>query len=82
MVQFLGGAPQRGYDEIAELYGYYGSLVEPEHVLRQKACELGADAVIVTRDFLVPTRGGDHKLVAGVAIKYRDAPARPPSRGS
>ena len=39
------------------------------------ACELGADAVIVTRDFLVSTeRGPDRKLVAGIAIKYRDSP--------
>jgi hypothetical protein len=43
---------------------------------------VGADAVIVTRDFLVPTRGGDHELVAGTAIKFRQAGDVPQPRGS
>ena len=58
-------------------------------MLRPKACELGADAIIVTRD--VVTNKFDHRLVAGIAIQYRPeepgaarpeesgaAPSRPP----
>jgi len=72
-VEFLRTTPDRGFDEIAEVYSYYSWVAEPEDVLREKACELGADAVLVTRDFLVSTgRGGDHKLISGFAIKYRD----------
>jgi hypothetical protein len=64
------------------VYGYYSHVVAPQDVLREKACELGADAVIVTRDFLVSTsRGPDRKVVAGVAIKYRDATGAPEPRG-
>ena len=80
-VEFLRAAPEREHDELAELYSYYSRVVEPQDVLREKACELGADAVIVARDFLISTeRGPDRKLVAGIAIKYRD-PAVAPPRG-
>ena len=80
-VEFLREPPQRAYDDLGELYSYYPWVVEPEDVLREKACVLGADAVIVTRDFLISTeRGPDRKLVAGIAIKYRD-PAVAPPRG-
>jgi hypothetical protein len=87
-VEFLRKQPAREYDEIAELYSYFHSVVEPQDVLREKACELGADAVIVNTDFLVSHgRGPDHKLIAGSAIKYRGtvtaapaaAPAPPPA---
>lgn len=77
-VEFLRKAPERAYDELGEMYSYYPWVVEPEDVLREKACELGADAVIVTRDFLISTeRGPDRKLVAGKAIKYREATGAP-----
>jgi len=77
-VEFLRKAPQRPYDELGEMYSYYSWVVEPEDVLREKACELGADAVVVTRDFLISTdRGPDRKFVAGKAIKYREAPGAP-----
>jgi hypothetical protein len=73
-VEFLRAAPERSYDELGDIYSYYSRVVEPQEVLREKACELGADAVVVTRDFLVSTsRGPDRKLVAGTALKYRDA---------
>ncbi|HET9595363.1 MAG TPA: hypothetical protein VFP65_07270 [Anaeromyxobacteraceae bacterium] len=81
-VEFLFKAPERGYGELAELYSYYPDVVEPQHVLGEKACELGADAVIVTRDFLVSHgKGPDHKFVAGIAIKYRGSTtaAQPPA---
>src|SRR5690349_12375705 len=51
-VEFLRTAPSRTFDEIGEVYSYYSYVAEPEDALREKACELGADAVVVTRDFL------------------------------
>jgi hypothetical protein len=81
-VEFLRDAPERRHDELGEIYSYYSRVVAPEDVLREKACELGADAVIVTRDFLISTvRGPDRKLVAGTAIKYRDSMGAPEPRG-
>ena len=78
-LEFLRKAPQRPYEELAELETHVtaprqdgaGAL----EVLRPKACELGADAVIVTRNFVTNEFG--HVLVAGTAIKYRaeEAPA-------
>jgi hypothetical protein len=78
-VEFLRAAPARTYDELGEIYSYYSTVVEPQEVLREKACELGADAVVVTRDFLVSTnaRSPDRKLVAGTALKYRDVTGVP-----
>jgi hypothetical protein len=76
-VEFLNNAPERKYDELGELYGYYSREVEPQDVLREKACALGADAVIVTKDFVISTESGpDRKSIAGTAIKYRDSNAR------
>lgn len=74
-VQFLRNPPSRKYDELGEIYGhYYSREVEPQDVLREKACSLGADAVIVTKDFLVSSLSGpDRKSIAGTAIKYRDS---------
>jgi hypothetical protein len=81
-VEFLRGAPERTHDELGELYSYYSRVVEPQDVLRERACALGADAVIVTRDFLISTsKGPDRKVVAGIAIKYRDSTGAPDPRG-
>jgi hypothetical protein len=81
-VEFLRETPERKHDELGEIYSYYSRVVAPQDVLREKACELGADAVVVTRDFLISTeRGPDRKLVAGTAIKYRDSTAAPEPRG-
>jgi hypothetical protein len=81
-VEFLRETPERTHDELGEIYSYYSRVVAPQDVLREKACELGADAVVVTRDFLISTdRGPDRKLVAGTAIKYRDSTAAPEPRG-
>jgi hypothetical protein len=71
-VEFLRNPPSRTYDELGEIYGYYSRDVEPQDVLREKACSLGADAVIVTKDFVISSVSGpDRKSIAGTAIKYR-----------
>jgi hypothetical protein len=77
-VEFLRATPERAYDELGEIYSYFSRVVEPQDVLREEACGLGADAVVVTRDFLVSTsRGPDRKVVAGIALKYRDVTGVP-----
>ncbi len=55
-VEFHRARVDRPYDEIAALHAYGGDTLKngPENfqdALRQKACELGADAVIVTQIF-------------------------------
>ncbi len=78
-VEFLGKAPDRAYEEIADLQAHVTSPPAggADEVLREKACELGADAVVVTRKFVTNAYG--HMLVAGTAIKYVEAvrPAPP-----
>ncbi len=81
-IEFLRKAPDRPYDELAELSTHVTNPPRegPEYALRAKACELGADAVIVTQSFVTNPYG--HVLVAGTAIKYREEPARPaPAEG-
>lgn len=73
-VEFLRNPPSRKYDELGDIYGYYSKEVEPQDVLREKACSLGADAVIVTKDFVISSVSGpDRKSIAGTAIKYRSS---------
>ncbi len=78
-IEFLGKAPDRAYEEIADLQAHVTSPPAggADEVLREKACELGADAVVVTRKFVTNAYG--HMLVAGTAIKYVEAarPAQP-----
>jgi hypothetical protein len=76
-LEFLQKAPGRPYQEIADLEAHVtsppsGGALE---VLRDKACELGADAVIVSRNFVTNEQG--HVLVAGTAIKYVEQPPSP-----
>jgi hypothetical protein len=64
---------ERPYDEIAALHARGGDTFrngpsEFQDALRAKACELGADAVIVTQDFTGP--GG---IMNAAAIRYRSA---------
>ena len=67
-------APAHPYDEVAQLETHVTAPPpDPREVLRPKACELGADAVIVTRNFVTNEFG--HVIVAGTAIKYRAEPA-------
>jgi hypothetical protein len=81
-VEFLQKPPARAYDALGELYGYWPTVVKPADVLREKACEMGADAVIVTRDFLISTVAGpDRKEISGTAIKYREAAPAAPAAG-
>jgi hypothetical protein len=59
-------APERAYDELATMHftaTYAASAVEAQEMMRAKACELGADAVIVTRDYI----GG---VMTGTAVSY------------
>jgi hypothetical protein len=58
--------PERPYDEVSTLHfsGRAGAEGAQE-ALRAKACELGADAVIVTRDYVVVSGGGP-----GVVVGY------------
>lgn len=74
-VEFLQQQPQRSYEKLGNLYSYYSTVIDVRDALRAKACELGADAVIVTQDVVVVggRRGGEGKLVAGTAIRYVDA---------
>jgi hypothetical protein len=74
-LEFLYQAPARAFEAIAELNTHVtnappGGAIE---ALRPKACELGADALIVTQNFVTNELG--HALVAGTAIKYGSAPA-------
>jgi hypothetical protein len=78
-IEFLNQAPERAYDELAELESHVTSVPPggAQEVLRDTSCQLGADAVIVTRNFVTNAYG--HVLVVGTAIRYRpDLPAPPP----
>jgi hypothetical protein len=73
-VELLYHPPTRPYRELAVLTSQVSTPPPggaPE-VLKDPACGLGADAVIVTRRF--PANQFDHMLVAGTAIKYLDTP--------
>jgi hypothetical protein len=77
-IAFLSSAPPGHYDAIADLEAHVtspprGGALE---VLRGKACEMGADAVIVTRNFVTNALG--HVLVAGTAIKLGELPKPAP----
>jgi hypothetical protein len=71
-LDLLFKAPQRPYEKIAELDAHVTTAGGSPEVFREKACELGADAVIVIRDFIINPLG--HKVLAVMAIKY-DGPA-------
>lgn len=78
-LELLRSPPEKPYDELAELTSHVtappkGGALE---VLRPKACELGADAVIVLRDQVLNEMG--HTLVAGIAIKFRPEPEQKPA---
>ena len=76
-VEFLKKEPGRTYQELAELESHVTSPPREGalEVLRDKACELGADAVIVKRNFVTNDMG--HVLVAGTAIKFVEPPQPP-----
>src|SRR5512140_1106694 len=79
--------PDRPYDEIAVLhYGHRvfiaGDPAGAERVLRERACELGADALIVAREFVPGVINVSPPSMAVIAIVYRPAPAAPPQRAA
>lgn len=77
-LEFLRKPPQRPYQELGELQAHVTAPPPggAQEVLRDDACALGADAVILTRNFVTNEFG--HVLVAGVAIKYVEPPPLPP----
>jgi hypothetical protein len=82
-LEILQEAPPRPYDVLADLHSHV-TVVPREgalSVLRSKACELGADALIVVQNMVLNELG--HTLVAATAIRYRPeaapvAPETPP----
>ena len=77
-LEFLEKRPGRPYDELGELETHVTAPPPggAREALHADACRLGADAVIVTRDFVTNEFG--HAMVAGTAIKYRsEAPDEP-----
>jgi hypothetical protein len=75
---FRSKVPDRPYDELAGLHAEGGmSAGAVQEKMRAKACEVGADAVLVTRDY-VPGTKYVPALMTGTAVKYRAAPAAQP----
>lgn len=77
-LEILQKAPKRTYEELGDLEAHVkapppGGAVE---VLRDRACELGADALIVTRHIVTNAVG--QVFVAGTAIKYVERPEGKP----
>jgi hypothetical protein len=70
-IEFLFQAPSRPYDALAELQSHVTNVPPGGAwlVLGPKACELGADAVIVTRTQTLNLL--DHMMVEGTAIVFR-----------
>ncbi len=80
-MEFFRTRPERPFDELAALLASGGDTGKREaadfhEALRAKGCELGADAIIVTTDYLGYL--GPGRIMNGVAIKYRSTPASVP----
>jgi hypothetical protein len=77
----------RPFDELASLHytteGLFtsGDPAAAQDAIRAKACALGADAVIVTREFVPGAPGTDGRAptMAGLAIRFRSAAAPAPA---
>ncbi len=77
----------RPFDELASLHytttGLYtsGDPAAAQDAIRAKACALGADAVVVTREFVpgAPGAEGRAPTMAGLAIRFRVAEPVPAS---
>ena len=79
-LELLYKAPDRPYEPLGDLQiqvmqAPAGGAVE---ALRPRACALGADAVIVTRNQVLNVL--DQAMVEGTAIRWRLAPATPPAQ--
>ena len=74
--------PERPYDELATLHweGTWKSAEAAQEDLRAQACALGADAVVVTRDYIPYTQNATGVMTVA-AIKYRAAAAAPTQAG-
>jgi hypothetical protein len=82
---FRSKKPEVAYDELGALHaegaaGMSGPARPKELIdlMRRKACSIGADAVIVTRDYL-PSGSGSSSTMTGTAIKFRAGGAAAPS---
>jgi hypothetical protein len=75
---FRSKVPDRPYEELAGLHSEGGmSAAAVQEKMRAKACEVGADAVIVTRDY-VPGARYVPAVMTGTAVRYKpDAAAKP-----
>ena len=71
--------PERPYDELGSLHweGTWMGAAAAQEELRARACALGADAAVVTRDYVPYTQNATGVMTV-TAIKYR-APAAAPS---
>lgn len=72
-------APERAYDEVATLHydlAQGTDAAAAQEDLRRQACALGADAIMVTRDFVPGGWSGPPATMTGTAISYRDARER------
>lgn len=70
--------PERPYDEVATLHLRATVFATPQGAqekMREQACALGADAVLITREF-VPGTQYTPSLMTGAAVSYRDARER------
>ncbi len=81
-LEVLYQAPARPYDALADLESHVSHVPREGalSVVKPKACELGADALVVVRNMVLNELG--HTLVAVTAIKYRPptpAPAEAPA---
>ncbi len=79
---FFRTKPDRPYEEMPVIQVTVGgrlsipSPIRVQELLAAKACELGADAVLVTGDFGIVE--GTSAKMTGVALKFRDSsPAKP-----
>lgn len=74
------------YDELASLHYttsafWSGDPAAAQSAIREQACALGADAVLVTREFTPGVPGGEGKApsMAGLALRFRPTVAPEPS---
>ena len=70
-------APDRPYDELASIDfqgSNFHSATDAQKYVREEACKLGADAVLITREF-VPGSMKRTSMMSATAVKYRPAAA-------
>jgi hypothetical protein len=72
-------APERPFDEIATLHLQGANLDawEAQEEMRRRACALGADAIVVTRDYMGI---GSSVVMIGTAVSYAELRANPAAR--